>query len=311
MPPGTVIDEPPVVRSSARAHGNPAWVGDHGEPKRKWWLWPHLLSLDAPLVAVVWQGWWTRSTGGRVSWSQDVILGGGVWLIYLADRLADTASAPPGGHETARHAFYRQHQPQMKFLAATVFLILSGLAPWTLDQRQFIAGLGLLALAGGYFWLVHRRAGDGWARVLPKEALVAGMFAAGTLFFVLGHLGIPRPDVPLAGALFGGLCFFNCALITRWERKPSDLRDPASLLNAFPWLTAHLRTGCVCLALLTGILALAGLVSGGMVLPITVGALLLASLDHRGTRLSMDALRVLADAALLTPWLCWSNLFHL
>ncbi len=304
MPPKTIIAELPAARPSARARENFPPPGGSGLQQATWWLWPHLLSLDAPLVAVVWQGWWARSVGAHLSWAQNAILGGGVWLIYLADRLADTSSNAPGSHETARHAFYWSYHPRIRWLAISIFLTLSWLAPRTLDAWQFVAGLGLLALAGGYFWLVHLRADDGWARILPKETLVAGMFAAGTLFFVLGRTGNPRPDLLFSGALFGGLCFFNCTLITKWERRSSDLHNPASLLNAFPRLTAQLRTGCLCLALLTGIYAILGPWQGCTLLPIVVSALLLALLDHHHNQFSADALRVLADVALLTPWLC-------
>ena len=311
MPPGTAIAESPPLPLSDHACGQLPAVAASEVRRTAWWLWPHLLSLDAPLVAVVWQSWWARAAGVRLAWGQDAILGGGVWLIYLVDRLADTATAAPGSHGTARHAFYQRHQPWMRFLAGAIFLGLAWLAPWRLDTRQFVAGLGLLALAGGYFWLVHLRAADGWARVLPKEAFVAGMFALGTMFFVLGQTGIHRPKTLLAGALFGGLCFFNCALITKWERNFADLRHPASLLNAFPRVTAHLCAGCVCFALLAGICTAAGPWQGGVFLPLAVSAALLAALDRSNARLSIDALRVFADAVLLTPWMCWHLTLHL
>ena len=307
MPPGSAIVESLPVPSPVHARGKFPSVGGSDARRTAWWLWPHLLSLDAPLVAVVWQGWWARSLGVRLPWGQDAILGGGVWLIYLADRLADTAATAPGSHETARHDFYQRHHARIRFLAMAIFLGLSWFAPRLLDARQFIAGLGLFSLAGGYFWLVHRRAADGWARVFPKEAFVAGIFVVGTLFFILGRTGIPRPGLLVAGAWFGGLCFCNCALITKWERKFADLHDPASLLNAFPRLTAHLCAGCVGLALLAGVCAVVGpWYNGGVFLPMAVSALLLAGLDRYHARFSIDALRVLADVALLTPWLCWS-----
>ncbi len=131
------------------------------------------------------------------------------------------------------------------------------------------------------------------------------MFAVGTLFFVFGRTGSTRPEMLLSGALFGGVCFLNCALITKWERNFSDLHDPASLLNAFPRLTAHLRGGCFASRLLAGVCAAVGPWHGGVFSPMAVSALLLAVLDRGNARLSIDALRVLADAALLTPWLCW------
>lgn len=266
------------------------------------WLWPHLLSLDAPLVAVVWQRWWARSLGVRLFWSQELILGLGVWLIYLADRLADAAADVSGGHQTARHVFYRQRHARMLPVAVSVLIGLVILSPGLLPMRQFLAGLGLLTLAGGYFWMIHQRTRRGWSRQVPKEAVVGGMFALGTAFFVREQAGQAAPELLLALPLFGCLCFFNCALITKWERSPPDVRDAASLLNAFPRLTARLGAGCLILVLLA--LAFGAILPRGSTFaPIAISALLLLVLDRQSEHLSPDALRVLADAALLPPLL--------
>ena len=133
------------------------------------------------------------------------------------------------------------------------------------------------------------------------------MFTVGTAFFVVNRTGWPNTATLAAYAMFGGLCFFNCAFITRWERNPRDLRETSSLLNAFPCLTAHLGAGCLGLGLLAATAVYEG--HERLFLPILLSALLLVMLDRRKDRLSVNALRVLADAALLTPWLCRSLLF--
>ena len=268
--------------------------------RTRWWLWPHLLSLDAPLVAVLWQRWWAGAAGIRLDGGKEVILGLGVWMIYLGDRLADTASGVSGDHPTARHRFYGQRRRTLRPLAAVLFLGLAWVTPRLLPVRQLVGGLGLLAVAGGYFWLIHRRAGRHWSRVLPKEAIVGAVFAAGTAFFVLGQTGSASDGWLAALPLFGVLCFCNCALITRWERNPADVRETSSLLNAFPGLTAHLGKHCVTLALLASVAA-AIVPQGQVFVPIATSALLLAALNGCHEHCSLDALRVLADAALLTP----------
>ena len=282
-------------------------VRPHARPGRArsaaWWLWPHLLSLDAPLVAVVWQRWWARSAGIRLPPGDAWILGLGVWLIYLADRLADTASQAADEPETTRHVFYRRRCRTMCLVTMTVFVALAGLTPWLLPVREFVAGLGLLLLTGVYFWLIHRGPRRGWPRLVPKEAAVGGMFALGTGFFVLLRRGGAGVEFPAALALFAAVCSFNCALITKWERSLRDVREPSSLLNAFPRLVARLDGGCALLALLT-LAAAACLPHGAMFAPIAASAILLAGLDRSGNFLSADALRWLADAVLLTPWLC-------
>ena len=251
---------------------------------------------------MTWQRWLAYSAAVRSSWENELILGLGVWMIYLADRLADTAPHAFGEHETTRHAFYRCRHRIVWPVVIALLIGLMWLSPRLLPLRQFLAGVGLLAVAAGYFWLIHRRAHRVWPRFVPKEAVVGGMFAVGTGFFVL--FGPRQLPVGLVAALpsFGMLCFFNCALIAKWERDPADVREPSSLLNTFPRLVAHLDGGCFLLALMT--LAVMVVVPHDLVLaPITVSALLLAGLD-RGRRLfSIDGLRVLADAVLLSPWL--------
>ena len=311
MPPHTIIPTSESLGAATFAQATPrtqdletdaSFSGLAGAPSVPWWLWPHLLSLDAPLVALIWQRWWAHWGGVRLMWREEAILGLGVWMIYVGDRLADTAPRASADHRTARHRFYHGQRRNMMPVAAAVFFALAWFTPWLLPVEEFFAGLGLLALAGGYFWLIHRRTRRGWSHILPKEAAVGGMFAAGSAFFVLGRMTSFAPAWMLAVPLFGALCFCNCALITRWEENPLDLRDASSLLNAFPGMTAHLAGICLCIALI----ALAGAVifpAGGVLAPIGVSALLLAALDHRRNLLSTDGLRVLADVALLTPLL--------
>lgn len=228
MPAPTVIVRPPPAVRRVPGTGRPSAQG------APWWLWPHLLSLNAPLVAVTWQHWWARAAGSRVPWVHVVLLGAGVWLIYLADRLADTATDATPGHDTARHAFYRRHRRATMTVALVAFLGLAWIALEFLPTGQLIAGLGLLTLAGVYFWVVHGREHRVWTRFLPKEAAVGGMFVIGTAFFFLGGATPPSAGWWAVLPMFGALCFLNCAFITKWERTASDLRDAASLLNAFP-----------------------------------------------------------------------------
>ena len=266
-----------------------------------WWLWPHLLSLDAPLVALVWQRWWARSAGLALPPSREIVLGLGVWLIYLADRLTDTFDKNRCQDGTARHIFSGRRRQLLQPLAWLVALTLAAVTPHWLCGAEFQAGLGLLTLAAGYFWLVHGWPGQGWAAYLPKEAVVGGMFGAGSVFFVACRSAHLSRALCLGVGLFAAVCFLNCALITKWERNARDLRERASLLNAFPRLSARLRFACLALAALA--LAVSGACASMLAVPVAVSALLLAVLDACETRMSTDALRVLADIVLLTPWL--------
>lgn len=273
LPPGAVLASSPGRRTLA------------------WWQWPHVLSLDAPAVAVVWQQWWAYGAGVRLHWFHGVILALGVWMIYLADRLADTWGVPPDAAQTARHQFSARHRRLLVPLLAAVVAALTVLTAATLPGRELVGGLGLLAVAGGYFWRIHRRRrsarGTGW---VPKEAFVGAIFAGGTVFSVVWQGGVPAGIFVMAAAAFAALCFCNCALITQWETG-----------FGVGGATTRVGWGCLWLAAFAGALALAA--GSAMPLPIGLAALVLAWLDSRRASFPREALRVLVDAALLTPLL--------
>ncbi len=269
-----------------------------------WWVWPHLLSLDAPLVAVIWQRWWAHAVGITLPVTRAIILGLGVWLIYLADRLADSTDGDHRHGGAVRHVFSGDRRRILLPLAVLLAVTLAVLAPRWLPAAEFRAGLWLLALATTYFWLVHCWPGRRWAVYLPKEAAVGAIFGAGTAFFVVCR----SPRLPavfwLENGLFAGVCFLNCALITKWERQRLDLREPSSLLNSFPRLSA--RLGLLGVGLGAASLAVAWIASSPVAVPVAVSALLLAGLDACANRIAAGTLRVLADLVLLTPWLGWA-----
>lgn len=271
--------------------------------RRPPWLWPHLLGLDAPVVALVWQDWWGRFAHVPLRPGERTVLGLGVWLIYLADRLADMARERSEDAGTARHAFAAAWRRPLLALGCAVAACLVVLAPGVLPQGEFWSGLGLLGAVGAYFWLIHRGASPGWTRFLPKEAVVGAMFALGTAFFAVWRAIFAAGPLLAGGALFGTVCFLNCALITAWERSLRDRRDPASLLNAFPRLV---NRGLAPLCGLTALLALAAAFIENTFLPVPVAlaAAGLAGLDRWRHALPANVLRCLADAVLLTPLVC-------
>lgn len=71
---------------------------------------PHLLSLDAPIIAVVWAHLFADSLNvPRLFPGVYAMLFCSVWCIYLVDRLLDTGSWQEKISQTARHRFVRRH----------------------------------------------------------------------------------------------------------------------------------------------------------------------------------------------------------
>ena len=245
------------------------------------WLWPNLLSLDAPIVALLWQLFFVRCFRASLGPLPAVLLALAVWLIYAADRMLD---AWRGAAHQARHEFYRRHWRAvlpvwMVALAAGGWLALTRL-PEPLLFRGAILGLGALV----YLAAVHS-APALWRHAGSKEAAVAVAFALGASLAAWPEVRAAS-DV-LAILLFSLLCWMNCTAIEDWERG-QRARPSVVIAAALVALTAAL--------LLRDHRPIIGCAE-------TAAALGLMLLDRSRGRVSREALRVLADVALLTPLL--------
>ena len=98
QPQDTLTPPASTYRGSA---GAPRWLLP--------WLWIHILSLDAPIVAISWARLFAESIGiKRLLPGVYTLLFFAVWVIYLVDRLIDTAPWKAALPDTARHRFYRR-----------------------------------------------------------------------------------------------------------------------------------------------------------------------------------------------------------
>lgn len=243
------------------------------------WLWLNLLSLDAPLVAIVWQDFLARCYSSILLPPGRWALGLTVWAIYLADRLMDVRHAA-AEHETTRHQFYRQNNLPAKFLLAAVLLADLLVASFWLRPQVFTSGLWTGSAVAAYlavfaFWRVGQMR---WKQ--PSAAL---LFTCG--IFLVAWTSTPRPWSILwwPGAAFCALCLGNLLLVERWEQ---------GLPSARAWLWMILLAAiCLWLGDSRWYAAIASAAVGMAVL----------ALDH--ARVSDDVRRVLADVALLTPLL--------
>ncbi len=84
------------------------------------WLLPNLLSLDAPIIAIIWQSLLANYASLPLRLTGRIVLGLTVWSIYIADRLLDVRQ-PAGLNESPRHRFYRAHRR----LAAVFLVVIS------------------------------------------------------------------------------------------------------------------------------------------------------------------------------------------
>jgi hypothetical protein len=293
------------LRPDRGIHSALAMRGDSGDvpapfmERRPLWLWPNLLSLDAPLVAVVWlwmfaKSWRVVSFPSSLYW----LVAAMVWIIYVVDRLLDSQVA--GGspeNQSERHFFHARFRVGLwigVILAAISCLVLLASLPTGLWTH----GAFVLVFVVFYFLLVFLQDEQGVSYL--KNVLAGLAFAYGTAVGVHFY----RPDSNLLLFLFsrevlvfGVLCILNITAIDLWAagRRSKD----AEVARSFELLLSLLL-----LLLFLGAFFMAGK-SDEFAKPFFISVIIAAgslyAINKIGSRLSAEAQRVLADVAMLLP----------
>jgi hypothetical protein len=271
---------------------------DAPTPLRLW----HLLSLDAPTVAVVWSLAFARAANVDLPPWVPLLLGLGTWAVYIGDRLLDVRSALRAGdigRLRERHFFHWRHRrmliPMAVCAAALSSIIIFTQMPLVLRERNSVLAIAALA----YFSEVHlpRKERGKRSSFFSKEFLVGVLFTAGCVLPTLSRLKMTAVPGPRLFALMVSVAFFavlgwlNCHAIERWESKiPSHI-------------TAYSVQLGIVGALMAVFLTIATHGGAPLVIAGSAAPLLFALLDTFKAKLTPLALRAMADLVLLTPLL--------
>jgi hypothetical protein len=262
----------------------------------------HLLSLDAPTVAVVWAWSFARTLRVGASASAIAVLGIGTWMIYVTDRLLDACWADDA-ELRERHFFHEQHRRAFLVALGASAIVLAWLIA-ILPAPARVADAIVFAASMLYFAAAHS----------PRSRLrssIAREFAVGVVF--ASAVAVPawsstpaRSALIIPAALLAGLCTLNCVAIETWEKKPGVRSSRSIRLIAATVAIAAIACCLVPQIRNPGQIRLASAV--------LVSALLLPAMDawarkrireappETAARLLL-ALRIAADVALLTPLL--------
>ncbi len=266
------------------------------------WLWPALLSLDAPAIAVLWLLLFSRALGVGVPRTETAVLAMAVWLIYVADRILDSFRESEREPLAPRHWFYREYRAAFVAPFCAILLLAAWLAWTRLDERTLRGGVALGAMVAAYFGVVHL-SGSRAQRWFPKELAVALLFCAGTCLPIFTRLRQVRSAEIAAFVAFVLVAWMNTALIeyTEWiTLREGGAEPPAALTVAIARWAAPL-------GIAVGVLALGALAAPGfhglrpVLLAEAGSALALAAIGASWKRVSSPVLRISADAVLCTP----------
>ncbi|MFT3992602.1 MAG: hypothetical protein QM680_14500 [Luteolibacter sp.] len=272
------------------------------------WLYPNLLSLDAPLVAVAWLYIFSKTWGiWRLGYHPTltyITLALVVWIIYVLDRLLDALMH--GKDEVrmqARHEFHLRHKKKFLAGAGLAALVALGFGIFSIPMMIYsYLGVGILLVIGFFALSIFSNQPPGEISY-AKNILAGSAFAYGTAMIAHMHSGFGG-FLELLGSrelmCFAALCILNILAIDLWEhanryrdleitaRDELKLTIPLTILAAlslmFALLDHEFTTRPFYYATLTG-------------------AALLQVLNRMRPRFSMEALRVLADLAILVPFL--------
>ena len=266
----------------------------------------HLLSLDAPTVAVAWSWAFAGATGVSLHPLSALLLGVATWLLYVADRLLDgrysRISAESHGLRE-RHYFHARHRAKFLAIACPAVCVLAWLVVTRMDRAPRLEDLSLCAAAGLYLMLVHLPAFPfSRLRLLSKEAAVAVIFATACIIPSWSRQTEAHGWLMLMGIPFSMLCWLNCVAIEMWESgRESTTRKFLSID-----IEKNLRLACGVVSAASLSLAMLALLRhraavAAVLLCVVVSALSLLLLDRVRAHVMPLRIRAAADAVLLTP----------
>ncbi|MEY2573260.1 MAG: hypothetical protein QOJ87_1473 [Verrucomicrobiota bacterium] len=279
-------------------------------------VWLNLVCLDAPLVAIVWLWLFARTFQVLFQIGNGLALFLTAWLIYLADRFADSSTLKPDLPRSLRQDFCLQHRELWIVMIALVAGFDAYVIWRTTALQTFLAG-AVVGLVAVIYLVLNHPLGLVWRSLPAKELAIGVLFALGTIVALL-------PGIPTTGSFgiailtFAALCSLNCASIAAWERELDRAQRKVSLATRHPRVAQQGRNFCVILALTAFVLADVFRSAASVFICVAISALLLAWLDtssdvkegrffNRPRRLEnrrslgIDQRTALADLVLLTP----------
>jgi hypothetical protein len=259
-------------------------------------IWLSVLCLDAPIVAVSWQWLFARTLRIAVPMAEREALFLTAWLIYLADRLADSiVSETP---QSARQQFCSGHKYFWIGLIAVAGLLDIEIILCCVKHETIVRGLYLGGIALAYLAINHFLS-KLWGAIPIKEVTVGFLFAAGTLLAVMPQLIAARSTIIVAAALFASLCVLNCISIAVWERDLDRARQKYSIATRWPGVKPWAQVLPLPLAAVCGALIVIDRAIWPLVACLGLSAVLLFALHFLSIR--TDERTALGDLVLLTP----------
>lgn len=262
--------------------------------------WPNLIGLDAPIVAVCWQEMFARVLGVKLPWVIHLVLGLSTWCIYLADRILDVIRTK-NRMATSRHHFTQRHLSKMIVWLIIISICNLSLIILHVPCKLLFSGFITLGMVAFYYCIRLTRLKH-FITLIPREWMCGMLFALGCVIAPQSYASdswMQNTNLILAVIMFGMICSANCIMISVWEMKSDAFVADISIVKTHRDLLPYMSLVLVGLGTISAIFAC--YFQWEPFFATGLSAIMLLTTQHYQKRLSSMQLRVLADAALLTP----------
>ncbi|MHB1856571.1 MAG: hypothetical protein ACYCPM_03975 [Acidobacteriaceae bacterium] len=313
MPAISPINSPTVSASGAHAYVR-------ARPIRSLWVGWHLLSLDAPTVAVVWCWFFAAAFGVSLPSTALITLALGTWFVYVADRLLDGWRSTDMTTLRDRHWFYLRHRKPFVIAWIVAAIPLAYLIFFRVQPAVRTDDIVLCMIGTAYFLLIHNRPAK---HHFSKEFFVGFLFSLATAVPTWTRLREDRVALMAAVVTFGAACWLNCVAIQVWEDAEAMREGLHTIFSEGPpnpaeirprGLTEFLGNHLAAFAMAVGVLAFslgcipAARTAWPLFAAVALSSILFLALIRKTERFSALSLRILADGALLTPLILFLHL---
>jgi hypothetical protein len=271
---------------------------DEGDPPL--WLWPNILSLDAPFIAVLWQWLLARTLHIHLGFAEMFVLGACVWLIYAADHFLDVLQRPAANREPRRKAIWRREPRLLLILAACVGVLLWPAAFSFLNPVVVCVGIVLSLSVLGYFACVHMTplaCRERW----PRELAVACVFTAGIVAPIVASAQADIRHLLVPVFLLALLCWANSSAVECWEITASAHASERRVHRSTTWIARHLPEVALLAALLSLVMVPTHYLSFKFAAAGAISGLALGALGLCEPILPPEILSAAAELALFSP----------
>ena len=184
------------------------------------------VSLDAPLVVLVWQEIISIDLNINPTLNQKVVLLLAIWLAYSADRYLECFGQRSGLKLHSRHIFYLKNQKSFLMIWVIILLISVQLSMNSFSSFQIITGWSVVVLAIGNQTFSYFES-SGTKKIFSKKNRTSLLLSLACIYLPFS-LGILLECLSILIFLFF-LFWLNCTQINLWENandmKKCNLSD--------------------------------------------------------------------------------------